>query len=191
MERQVPMVADVPAPRAREADGHLSTPAGDRREDTRRYGGPKHRRAAPLGQSLPVVRPVSTARIGHLGRSQRETRLFLVRVEGTIHAPLRPHHRSHRGRNSTADNLTMKIESNVAAALGGIALITALPAAAQSDEWKFSVMPYLWLPSVDGKLRYGPPQVNGGTVLYYSHSGDKLIDNLSFGGVSLGANFRV
>lgn len=33
--------------------------------------------------------------------------------------------------------------------------------AAGADDWKFSVMPYLWLPSIDGKLRLGPPPTGG------------------------------
>ncbi len=73
----------------------------------------------------------------------------------------------------------MKIRSKLAAALGGIALAASLPAAAQSDEWKFSVMPYLWLPSVDGKLRYGPPPVNGGTA-NVDVSSSNVLDALDF-----------
>src|SRR5262245_21166804 len=35
----------------------------------------------------------------------------------------------------------------------------SLPVAAQGtgEPWKFSLMPYVWLPSMDGSLRYGPP----------------------------------
>ncbi len=32
---------------------------------------------------------------------------------------------------------------------------------AADADWKYSVMPYLWLPSIDGKLRFGPPAVGG------------------------------
>ena len=41
--------------------------------------------------------------------------------------------------------------------LAGLALLAPLGAAAQPDAppWKFSLMPYLWVPSVDGKLNYG------------------------------------
>ncbi len=52
----------------------------------------------------------------------------------------------------------------VAAALAGALLLSPLAAQAQSaaeSDWKFSVMPYLWLPSIDGKLRFGPPQTGG------------------------------
>jgi hypothetical protein len=47
--------------------------------------------------------------------------------------------------------------------LAGLALLAPRGAAAQPDAapWKFSLMPYLWLPSVDGRLRFGPPPVNG------------------------------
>lgn len=63
--------------------------------------------------------------------------------------------------------------------LSALALLIPLAAAAQApaDRWTFSVMPYLWLPSVDGKLRYGPPPVNGGTA-NVSVDADTLLDNL-------------
>jgi hypothetical protein len=31
----------------------------------------------------------------------------------------------------------------------------------EADRWSFSVMPYLWLPSMDGTLRYGAPAAGG------------------------------
>jgi hypothetical protein len=67
------------------------------------------------------------------------------------------------------------------AALTGAALLAPLAAAAQApaDRWTFSLMPYLWLPSVDGKLRYGPPPVNGGSA-NVSVDADTLLDNLDF-----------
>lgn len=47
------------------------------------------------------------------------------------------------------------------AALAGALLLSPLCAqaqtAAESDSWKFSVMPYLWLPTINGKLNFGPP----------------------------------
>lgn len=51
------------------------------------------------------------------------------------------------------------------AALVGALLLPAFGVQAQTtagaDDWKFSVMPYLWLPSIDGKLRFGPPPTGG------------------------------
>jgi hypothetical protein len=35
-------------------------------------------------------------------------------------------------------------------------------AQAESDEWQYSVTPYLWLPTIDGTLNYGPPPAGGG-----------------------------
>lgn len=63
--------------------------------------------------------------------------------------------------------------------LAALALLAPLAAGAQApaDRWTFSVMPYLWLPSVDGKLRFGPPPVNGGTA-NVSVDADTLLDNL-------------
>ena len=75
----------------------------------------------------------------------------------------------------------MKARSLLTAALAGSALLAPLHALAQApaDKWTFSVMPYLWLPSVDGKLRFGPPPVNGGTA-NVSVDADTLLDNLDF-----------
>jgi len=47
----------------------------------------------------------------------------------------------------------------VLATLAALALCGALGAAAQTpgDEWKFSITPYLWLPNIDGTLKYSVP----------------------------------
>jgi hypothetical protein len=62
-------------------------------------------------------------------------------------------------------------------------LFSAFPALAQqarpADEWQFSVMPYLWLPSLDGKLRYGPPPA-GGSAPRISVDADTLLGALDF-----------
>jgi opacity protein-like surface antigen len=49
-------------------------------------------------------------------------------------------------------------------ALAGALLLSPLAAQAQGaadSDWKFSVMPYLWLPTIDGKLDFGPPRTGG------------------------------
>ena len=51
--------------------------------------------------------------------------------------------------------------------------------AAEADGWKFSVMPYLWLPAVDGKFNFGPPPVNGGSAKVELDAGNYL-DSLRF-----------
>lgn len=60
----------------------------------------------------------------------------------------------------------MKARTLLAAALAGVALAAPPVASAQPDAppWQFSVMPYLWLPSVNGKISYGPPPSNGGSA---------------------------
>jgi len=75
----------------------------------------------------------------------------------------------------------MKARSLLTAALAGLALLTPLRVLAQApaDKWTFSIMPYLWLPSVDGKLRFGPPPVNGGSA-NVSVDARTLLDNLDF-----------
>jgi hypothetical protein len=46
-----------------------------------------------------------------------------------------------------------------------LSLLGPLQAAAQApaDRWTFSLTPYLWLPSMDGSLRYGPPAPGSAT----------------------------
>ena len=45
------------------------------------------------------------------------------------------------------------------ATLAALALGGPFGAAAQTpgDEWKFSITPYLWLPNIDGTLKYSVP----------------------------------
>jgi len=46
-----------------------------------------------------------------------------------------------------------------------LGLLAPMHAFAQpaAERWTYSVMPYVWLPSVDGSLRYGPPSAGGAT----------------------------
>ncbi|HMA88765.1 MAG TPA: hypothetical protein VKP89_08480 [Burkholderiales bacterium] len=65
-------------------------------------------------------------------------------------------------------------------ALLGLTLLAPLSAMAQStDHWTYSIMPYLWLPSVDGKLNYAPPGA-GGNSPNVSVDASTLLDNLAF-----------
>jgi len=75
----------------------------------------------------------------------------------------------------------MNARTLLVAALAGLALLAPLGAAAQPDAppWKFSLMPYLWLPGVDGKLNYGPPQAGGGSA-NVSVDADTLLGDLNF-----------
>jgi len=75
----------------------------------------------------------------------------------------------------------MKTRMLPAAALLGLALLAPLHASAQvaSDRWTFSIMPYLWVPSVDGKLNYGPPP-SGGSSTNVSVDASTILDNLAF-----------
>jgi hypothetical protein len=44
-----------------------------------------------------------------------------------------------------------------------VVLLASPPAAAAqpaSDEWRFSLMPYLWLPTIDGTLKFRTPNGN-------------------------------
>jgi hypothetical protein len=74
-----------------------------------------------------------------------------------------------------------------AAAVAGLALLAPLSASSQgpSDRWTFSVAPYLWLPSVDGKLNYGPPPA-GGSSADVSVDADTLLDNLDMAFMIMG-----
>ena len=31
------------------------------------------------------------------------------------------------------------------------------------DEWQFQLTPYIWLPTIEGTLNYGPPSGSGGS----------------------------
>jgi hypothetical protein len=57
------------------------------------------------------------------------------------------------------------VQDLLAAALAAALLAPQhAPAQAPADKWTFSVMPYLWLPSLDGELRYGPPPAGGASA---------------------------
>lgn len=73
------------------------------------------------------------------------------------------------------------------AALAGACLVSgSATAQVQGDDWNFSVMPYLWLPSVSGDLNYGPPPVGGGSP-NVSVDADKLLQNLDFAAMIAGS----
>jgi opacity protein-like surface antigen len=40
----------------------------------------------------------------------------------------------------------------------------AFPAAAQDSGWNVSFMPYIWIPSVEARVHYGPPPPGGGSA---------------------------
>jgi hypothetical protein len=75
----------------------------------------------------------------------------------------------------------MKTRTLLTATLVALILLSPLPTFGQTtaDRWTFSVMPYLWLPSVDGKLNYGPPP-SGGASPNVSIDASNLLDNLDF-----------
>lgn len=76
----------------------------------------------------------------------------------------------------------MTARAFLSAVLAALALLAPLHAAAQAsaeDKWTFSLMPYLWLPSVDGKINYGPPP-SGGASANVSIDASTLLDNLDF-----------
>lgn len=67
--------------------------------------------------------------------------------------------------------------------LSGILLFTssafAQSAQPSTDAWRYSVTPYLWLPSLNGTLRYGPPPASGATPTV-SVDTDKILGDLNF-----------
>jgi opacity protein-like surface antigen len=74
-----------------------------------------------------------------------------------------------------------KAPTLAATVFAGLVLVAPLQASAQipSERWTFSVMPYFWLPSVDGELNYGRPSA-GGASANVSVDADTLLDNLDF-----------
>ncbi|HMA32611.1 MAG TPA: hypothetical protein VKT00_12430 [Casimicrobiaceae bacterium] len=74
----------------------------------------------------------------------------------------------------------MRTRAALASLLTGLALLAPLRAAAQTaDRWTYSLMPYFWLPSVDGKLNYAPP-ISGGGSPNVSVDASTLLENLAF-----------
>ena len=86
------------------------------------------------------------------------------------------------------DNMNMNNKLSTAA-LAGLCLFSmpniALAQTADSG-WKFSVTPYLWLPSVDGQLNYGPPSQGGGSPSV-SIDADKVLDALEMAAMIAGS----
>lgn len=73
------------------------------------------------------------------------------------------------------------------AALAGLCLLSPpTMAQAPSDNWSFTVMPYLWLPSVKGELNYGPPRSGGGSPTV-TVDADKILDALDFAAMFTGS----
>jgi hypothetical protein len=62
-----------------------------------------------------------------------------------------------------------------------LALLAPMRASAQApaDKWSYSIMPYLWLPSMDGTLRYGSPAAGGASPIV-SVDADTLLGALDF-----------
>ena len=67
------------------------------------------------------------------------------------------------------------------AAVVAACLLLPLQARAQapSDRWTFSLMPYLYLPSVDARLKYGPPPA-GGSGANVEIDGEDILEALNF-----------
>ena len=62
-----------------------------------------------------------------------------------------------------------------------LSLLAPMHAVAQSgeDRWVFSLTPYLWLPSMEGSLRYGPPPT-GGSAPNVSVDAEDILSSLDF-----------
>jgi hypothetical protein len=68
----------------------------------------------------------------------------------------------------------------LAASLAGLAL-ASLPAAAESaadDQWAFTVTPYLWLPNINGTLKFQLPNLNASTGV--ETGPNDYLENLDF-----------
>ena len=69
--------------------------------------------------------------------------------------------------------------STVAAVIATLCVPLQANAQAPSDRWTFSLQPYLWLPSVEGDLRYGPPPPGGSSATVKLSEKD-FLDSLNF-----------
>lgn len=63
--------------------------------------------------------------------------------------------------------------------LAALALSTLAATAASAQDWKYSLTPYVWLPNIDGTLKYHLPPGAGGNPSVESKPGSYL-DNLRF-----------
>ena len=64
-------------------------------------------------------------------------------------------------------------------ALAGLFL--AGPALAEEDDWSFNLTPYLWLPTIDGSLKYAIPPGSGGGSPEISVGPTEWLDLLNYG----------
>ena len=69
--------------------------------------------------------------------------------------------------------------STVAAVIATLCVPLQANAQAPSDRWTFSLQPYLWLPSVEGELRYGPPPP-GGSSANVKLSEEDFLETINF-----------
>ena len=73
----------------------------------------------------------------------------------------------------------MKKQWVLAASLAILALPQSAVAQTPADRWTFSLLPYVWLPSMNGDLRYGPPAA-GGAAPKVNIDADTLLSDLDF-----------
>jgi len=86
----------------------------------------------------------------------------------------------------------MKLDSTrkrsfIGIAISGLLLTVPLAASAQTaaDGWSYAVMPYLWLPSLNGNFNYGPPRLGGGSP-NVDISDSKILDSLDMAAMITG-----
>ena len=79
-------------------------------------------------------------------------------------------------------------KTSLAALVTGMLALIPIGASAQesADNWKFSITPYLWLPSVTGDLNYGPPPRGGGSP-NVTVDASKLLEDLNFAAMFAGS----
>lgn len=70
----------------------------------------------------------------------------------------------------------------------GLAQAQTVPSATDSS-WRFSLTPYLWVPTISGDLRYGLPGNAGASGAKVSLDASSIVDALKFG-ITFGAEAR-
>jgi hypothetical protein len=78
--------------------------------------------------------------------------------------------------------LSTSLRSALVSALLGMLLAAPPSASAESngDKWQFSIMPYLWFPSVDGTIKYSGRGAAGSPTLNFEASPDDYLGDLDF-----------
>ena len=109
----------------------------------------------------------------------RQCRVTSARIEAVVHIEERTMAKSVRRRHAA---VAIAIAIGVSGMLGfpgcGVAVAQDIILEGTSDEWRWSITPYLWGSDIDTDIRFPGGQEIGGTAKF-----DDILDKLDFGGM--------